>query len=79
MSLLQGKLSVGRGVGLASTAGAAAVKKILNPFGDPVNTIFAGEKGLVTLIDRFEEISFFLHQIARMCRKLFIVEHRKLI
>ena len=59
MSVLQGKLSVGRGVGLASTAGAATVKKILNPFGDPVNTIFAGEKGLVTLIDRFEEISFF--------------------
>ena len=74
VSVLQGKLSVGRGVGLASTAGAATVKKILNPFAESVNTIFAGEKGIISLIDRFEKKhAFFLTKLKHV-KKLFIVD-----
>lgn len=50
--MLQGKVSLGRGVGLASSAGAATVKKILDLYGMPLNVLSAGEKGLISLIDR---------------------------
>lgn len=45
-------MRVGRGVGLASVAGTATVKKMADLQGLPVTVLCAGEKGTVTLVDR---------------------------
>jgi elongation factor 1 alpha-like protein len=52
VSVLQGRIRVGRGVGLASAAGAATVKKVSDANGTQLNVLVAGEKGTVQLIDR---------------------------
>lgn len=52
VSVLQGTLRVGRGVGLASAAGAATAKKLLDADGGPLSAITAGSKGTVQLVDR---------------------------
>jgi elongation factor 1 alpha-like protein len=52
VSVLQGTLRVGRGVGLASAAGAATAKKLLDAEGAPLRAITAGSKGTVQLVDR---------------------------
>ena len=46
------------------------MKKILNPFAESVNTIFAGEKGIISLIDRYEKKNFFPDQVTA-CEKTF--------
>ena len=53
VSILQGKLRVERGVGLASAAGTATVKRILDHSGESVTSLSAGQKGTITLIDRY--------------------------
>ena len=52
VSIIQGRMCVNRGVSLASTAGAATVKKIMDPFGGVVEILNAGDKGTVKLVDR---------------------------
>lgn len=53
VSVLQGRICQGRGVGLASAAGSATVKKILDFSGESVSALSAGQKGSVTIIDRW--------------------------
>ena len=45
-------MRAGRGVGLASAAGSATVKRILDLSAESVSFLTAGQKGTVTLIDR---------------------------
>jgi translation elongation factor EF-1alpha len=52
VTVLQGRLLAGRGVGLASTAGAATVKKIVLEDGSPVEGVEAGQSAVLTLLDR---------------------------
>jgi len=52
VTVLQGRLLAGRGVGLASTAGAATVKKIVLEDGSPVDRVEAGVCAVLTLQDR---------------------------
>ena len=53
VSVLQGKVRVERGVGLASAAGTATVRRILDHSGESVTSLSAGQKGTLTLIDRY--------------------------
>lgn len=57
VSILQGKLRVERGVGLASAAGTATVKRILDHSGESVTSLSAGQKGTITLIDRYLDLN----------------------
>ena len=52
LSILQGNMVAGRGVGLASAAGTATVKRILDLSLESVPYLSAGQKGTVTLLDR---------------------------
>ena len=52
MCVLQGRLRLGRGVGLASGAGAATVRCISADDGSLVGMLDAGESATVTLVDR---------------------------
>jgi len=52
VKVLQGRLRVGRGVGLAPTPGVADVTKIIKQDGQIVKVLFPGECANVSLVDR---------------------------
>ena len=64
-------MRTGRGVGLASAAGSATVKKILDFSGESVSMLCAGQNGSVTLIDRYNAWDvcklFFTYKFACYC------------
>lgn len=64
-------MRAGRGVGLASAAGSATVKKILDLSMESVSSLSAGQKGTVTLLDRSVKCGIFVY--GAVCRQFLVV------
>lgn len=71
VSILQGSMRAGRGVGLASAAGSATVKKILDLSMESVSSLSAGQKGTVTLLDRSVKCDIFVY--GAVCRQFLVM------